>query len=215
MRGALANGEQLQAARLGRGLTQEQLAALAEVDVKTVRKAEQGKRLDLGTLTQLAFSLDVELNQIIVPSPSETEVQIRRRDVVLRWLRAWEARDLEALVALHHEDGVVHLPGGPNIPFSGTFRGKAEIRRLHEIAWSTCQTESTPREDFSVLVADDNVIMHGRMGLRLPNGEVTKLSAVHIYRFEGDLIAELHVEYDTLQFARLLGLPSPDATRPQ
>lgn len=68
-------------ARVEPGLTQEQLAALADVDVKTVRKAEQGKRLDLGTLTRLAFALDTELNRVIRPSPSETETQIRRRDM--------------------------------------------------------------------------------------------------------------------------------------
>lgn len=191
MRGTIADGPALRAARTSRGLTQEQLAARAQIDVKTVRKAEQGKRLDLGTLTQIAFALDVELNQIIHLSPSETEVQVRRRDVVLRWLRAWEVRDLDALVALHHEHVVMHLPGGPGIPFSGTFRGHAEFRRLHESAWSTSETVPIPREDFSLLVADDTVIWNARPGLKLPDGRVVKLPAVHIYRFEGDLIAEV------------------------
>jgi transcriptional regulator with XRE-family HTH domain len=213
MRGALANGDQLQAARASRGLTQEQLAALADVDVKTVRKAEQGKRLDLGTLTRLAFALDVELNQIIRPSRSETEIQIRRRDVVMRWHRAWDARDMNALLTLFHEHAIMQMPGGLNIPIGGTFRGKAEIRRLHEMAWSICETEPVPPEDFSLLVADDTVILQGRKGIRLPNGESVKLAAVHIFRFEGDLIAEVHVEYDTLRFAQLLGLPSPDASK--
>jgi transcriptional regulator with XRE-family HTH domain len=66
MRGALANGKEFLLARTKLGLTQDQLAVLADVDVKTVRKAEHGKRLDLGTLTRLAHALKTDLQQLLV-----------------------------------------------------------------------------------------------------------------------------------------------------
>jgi transcriptional regulator with XRE-family HTH domain len=65
MRGSYADGERLRTARVGRGFTQEQLAALADVDVKTVRKAEHGKRLDAGTLARLALALEVDVRSVI------------------------------------------------------------------------------------------------------------------------------------------------------
>jgi len=210
MRGALANGKQIQVTRLSRGLTQEQLADLAGIDAKTVRKAEQGKRLDLETLTKLGFALETELNRLIVPGRSPPELEIRRRDVVLRWHRLWDAHDMEPYLALYHNDAILHLPGGPQIPFGGTFRGKSEIRRAHEIAWSTCRTEPVRQEDFSILVSDDAVILQGRKGVYLPDGNLVRLWSTHIFTFEDDLIVDLHVEYDTLSFARLLQFPPVD-----
>ncbi|MCA9204315.1 MAG: helix-turn-helix transcriptional regulator [Planctomycetales bacterium] len=64
MRGATANAKSAVKARQSLGLTQEELARLADVDVKTVRKAEHGGRLDLDTFTKLAFALQTDLNQL-------------------------------------------------------------------------------------------------------------------------------------------------------
>jgi len=209
MRGAEANGPELQAARLGRGLTQEQLATLADVDVKTVRKAEQGKRLDLGTLTRLAFALQTDLRKLLVASLSETELQIRRRDIVLRWQRAWDEQAIDQLMELFHDDATLRLPGGPTIPFSGTFRGKEEIRRANELAWASSYTEPVPAHNFTVFVAEDTVLLSGKKGIHLPDGRIVQLSGIHLFRFQDDRIADLQVEYDTLEFARLLQLLPP------
>ena len=65
MRGVTANGEVIRAERIARGLTQEKLATLAGLDVKTVRKAEHGKRLDATTLAHIAKALRVELSRLI------------------------------------------------------------------------------------------------------------------------------------------------------
>ena len=208
MRGALANGEELQGARLRCGFTQEELAKLAYLDVKTVRKAERGMRLDLDTLTRLAFALQTELIRIIRTGRSETEMQIGWRDAVIRWHRAWDANDIDALLATYHDDAVLHLPGGPNIPFGGTFRGKNEIRRAHEIAWSTCRTEPVPPEDFSLLASGNAIVLNGFKGVHLPNGEVVRLGCMQIFKFEGDLIIDHRVEYDTLKFAQIVQFPA-------
>src|SRR6516165_9820252 len=111
MRGAKSNGEQIRAARFGRGFTQEQLAALAELDVKTVRKAEQGRRLDLGSLTRLAHALQSDLSRLIRPGRSNSDREVRRREHIMRWHRLWDAEDSDGLIALYHENAVLHLPG--------------------------------------------------------------------------------------------------------
>ena len=58
MRGIVANGGAIVAARRAAGLTQEQLASAADCDVKTVRKAEQGReRVDLRVVVRIAKTL--------------------------------------------------------------------------------------------------------------------------------------------------------------
>src|SRR5690606_8352261 len=107
---------------------------------------------DLGTLTRLAFALETELRHIIRLGPSETEMQIRQRDVVMQWQRNWDKRDIEALLTLYHQDAVLSLPGGPNIPFSGVFHGRDGIREANETAWRICRTVEARPEDFSLFV---------------------------------------------------------------
>ena len=66
MRGALIDGEVVRNIRISRGLPQKTLAALAECDVKTIRHAEQGQRLDLATVKRIARALQTELGRIVV-----------------------------------------------------------------------------------------------------------------------------------------------------
>ena len=65
MRGATANGEIIRAQRIALGLTQDKFATLAGLDVKTVRKAEQGKRIDVSTLTRIARALRVDVSRLL------------------------------------------------------------------------------------------------------------------------------------------------------
>jgi transcriptional regulator with XRE-family HTH domain len=215
MRGAQSNGEQIQSARKARALTQEQLASLAGIDVTTVRKAERGQRLDLGTLTRISFALEVEVSELIVPTRSAQELEIRRRDAVLRWHRAWDAHDMESLLAVYHDDVVLHLPGGPDIPFAGEHHGKEAIRRANEIAWSTCEDNPQDNVDFNLLVSDNAVILSDKRGVRLPGGEFVRLTCLQIFTFckQSDLVLDHRVEFDTLAFARLLQFLPVDTPR--
>lgn len=69
-------GDRLGRLRTRRGLTQEQLAELAEVCVDTVRKLEQNRRQTarMATLNQLARALDVDLS-VLVGSPVTFEAR--------------------------------------------------------------------------------------------------------------------------------------------
>jgi transcriptional regulator with XRE-family HTH domain len=209
MRGAQANGEQIQSFRQSRGLTQEQLASLAGIDAKTLRKAERGHRLDLGTLSRLSFALEVSVSSLIVVTCTPQELEIRRRDAVLRWHRAWDAHEMEELLSIYHENAVLHLPGGPDIPFAGEHCGKEAIRQCHKIAWSTCETDAVGTEDFNLFASDNAVILSGKKGVRLPNGVSVALTCLQIFTFaeRSDLVVDQLVEFDTLSFTRLVGLP--------
>ena len=207
MRGVIADGERIRSARLGRGLTQEQLAVSADVDVKTVRKAEQGKRLDVDTLASLALALQIDVAELMTSDGSPEHREQVRRQVVERWVVAWDAQDIDALLDLYHEDAVMHLPGGPGIPFGGRFAGKAAIRQCNEQAWASVKTLPARDGDYSIVVADETVVLQGVKRICLPDGREVSLSSIHVYRFDGDLIIEMRAEYDTLAFNRLLAAP--------
>jgi transcriptional regulator with XRE-family HTH domain len=211
MRGTNADGPEVVVARVAKGLTQEQLADSAGLDVKTVRKAEQGGRVDLASLSRLAAVLDVSLDRL-VSGGSETPTDRARRESVQRWHRAWDAHDVDAILALYHDEAVLHLPGEPDIPFAGVHRGKEAIRRCHETAWANFRTEPVPPGDFSVLVCEDTVVLWGSKGVSGPDGTVVKLSSIQVFTFEGDRIIEHRVEFDTLRFSRVTTPPdSPPA----
>lgn len=202
----MANGENVQATRLKLGLTQEQLAKLADVDVKTIRKAEQGKRLDLGTLTRVAYGLKTSLLHLIIPTNAENISELKRRESVMQWHQAWDDQDIEALLTLYDEEAILRLPGGPSLPTGGTFRGKSQIRTANLTAWSSCNTAPICTQDFSLFVCDDAVILNGKKSFCLPDGQLTPLACIHIFKFKAELIVDHQVEYDTLEFARLIQL---------
>jgi transcriptional regulator with XRE-family HTH domain len=215
MRGVQANGEQIQAARLERGLTIEQLASSAGVDVKTVRKAERGQRVDLSTLTRISFSLDVDVRTLIVMTRSLLELELRRRDAVRLWHHGWETQDTQALLSLYDDDAVLHLPGAPDIPFGGEHRGKAAIRRAYESAWNTCPHEPMYDREFSLIVSDNTLVLGGEKSLRRTGGHAAQLWVHQIFTFRDDtpLLADHRVAFDTLAFARFLQLLPPRSCR--
>lgn len=211
MRGVFVDGAGIRSVRIDRGLTQEELAGLAELDVKTVRKAERGGRLDLSTLDQLARALETATSRLVRRDLVETGLQARRHEVVHRWRVAWDARDADAVLAVYHEGATLRLPGGPPIPFYGTIRGKDEIRRANKAAWDSCQTVPVSAEDVTIYTTADGVVLEGPKGIHRPNGEIARLWCVHIFTFDGDQVIDHRVEYDTLEFARIMGFPGPGA----
>ena len=204
MRGVPANGQSMLQARLNRRLTQDQLSFEAGLDVKTVRSAEQGKRLDVETLARLAAVLGMELSEAI-RDPVENNFD-GRKQVVREWLFAWDRQDITALVACYHPEAVLCLPGEPFIPFSGEHRGLVEIQRIYEIAWQTAKTAPDEAGDYRLMDCEEAVILQGYKGVNSPDGKLHKLSCVQIFKFESLLILEHHVEYDTLAMHKLLQL---------
>jgi transcriptional regulator with XRE-family HTH domain len=205
MRGKPVHGDRIHDLRKAHGMTQEQLADCAGLDVKTVRKAEQGKRLDLGTITKLCFVLQTDLLHLIRPSRSAQELEIRRRDVVIHWQRAFNGRDLHGVSECYHDEAVLHLPGAPLISFGGVFRGHKEIQQATQRYWKRCHPDLLDERDFAILLCGETAILQGHKAVQSANGDFNPMHYTQTLIFTGELIVEHRVEFDTLHFARLLG----------
>jgi transcriptional regulator with XRE-family HTH domain len=67
-------GNKLRALRIGAGLSQEQLAELAELDRTYISSAERGRRnVSLEAITQLARALKISARDFFDPVPTLTK----------------------------------------------------------------------------------------------------------------------------------------------
>lgn len=207
MRGVLSNGAEIIAARNARGWTQKQLAAVTELDVKTIRKAEQGQRIDLRTLNRFAETLQLHISRLIVDEESADE-SVLRRALVVQWHEAWEARDNDSVLAVYTEDAVLTLPGDPTVPYGGAHRGKEAIGRANAIAWNGMNLLPLPIEDCLILVSEHAVTLSGSKGIVQPSGDVVWFPTIHIFQFRDRLIVKHDVQFDTLKLVRETQLPT-------
>lgn len=207
VRGALIKCEEFLSARNRVGLTQDGLAKAARVDAKTIRRAERGERVDLATLNRLAQTLGVDLAQLIVSEPFTAAMQDVLREAFRQWSQAWNARNIEVVLDLYHENAVLHLPGGPTIPFGGNHLGKAEIGRVTEMVWATVPQEQHPIEEVTILVSDEIVTVKGETKIHLPNGDLFHLPSIMTFHYSDELIIDQDVHYDTLDFVSRVPLP--------
>lgn len=205
MRGVLVDGVKLLAARQRSGLTQLELARVAGVDVKTIRKAERGGRIDLPPLTRLAKAVAIDVQLLIASEPADDDLQERRRTTIYDWARAFDAHDMPGLLALYHDDATLRLPGGPNVPFGGVFRGKELIRQAHEAAWSTTRQEPIRLDQMSLFIAERSITLRGEKGIYMPSGELVRFPCLQVFTFLEHLVSEHEVQFDTLDFARRMG----------
>ncbi len=201
MRGVKVNGEALLSARQRAGFTQVALALAADVDAKTIRKAERGERIDMLPLTRLAKALDIAPGALIEAGDADTTLQKRYREVVETWNRVWDVQDMEGAMALYHDDAVLRLPGKPVIPFGGEHRGKAAIRRAYEIVWSTVPQEPHPLDEITILVSERGVAVKGETAIHGPQGEMLRLPSLQTFLFVDELIIDHEVHFDSLDFA--------------
>jgi transcriptional regulator with XRE-family HTH domain len=65
LRGIEAHGAFVYHARRALGLTQETLASAADCDVRTISRAENNGRLDIGTLVRIANALRAPYQRVI------------------------------------------------------------------------------------------------------------------------------------------------------
>ena len=114
--------------------------------------------------------------------------------MLARYLEAWERSDLDALVALLHEDVVASMP-----PWPGWFHGRAAMATFLAPRLGPPGT----RRLLPVACADDAGFAFYR---RAPGGDAFEPFAIEVVRIEGGLVAEMHLFFDRALFARF-GLP--------
>jgi len=128
MRGLTPAGDVIRDRRKVLGWTQVQLAIHVRCDSRTVRNAEQGKRIDGNTLSAIALAMDLTLPEISV---SEENQQQRHIEIVREWDEAFCEADIPCLLAFHHPETVLELPGAetiPGIPETASFKGLDALR---------------------------------------------------------------------------------------
>ncbi len=158
-RGIRANGDRIRVARLTKGLTQEQLACDAQIDAKSLRKAERGQeRVDVRVLVRIASALRLELTDIVDEVLTESTAD-KNTSLVRTWHDAFLRGDLENLLALHTDDTLLEIPSANGLPQAGSFRGIEALRVHLEVTFQTFRILAVREDDFEIHVAGNLVFM--------------------------------------------------------
>lgn len=216
MRGALADGGAIRQRRKTLGLTQEQLASQASCDTKTVRRAEQGKNLDTYTLAKIATALAISFVDVIQQTQLLDASQQRNILVVEQLAAAFNERNVDGVMKLCHEDIVMYAPGSPDLRFGGVFRGRNEVRRMHEIAFAAAVTEQLTPANVSYIAVEDYVIARGTAAMKgIGNNRKQKFAFTHMIRIKNDKVIEFSAGYDSLAINKLLTSRGEDRQDPR
>ena len=146
MRGVQSNGAVIRKARKQRGMTQSELAIMADLDVKTVRKAEKGLRVDLSVVTAIARTLNVDVSAIIaveVAKPTTEPGIARNLEIARRFVMLYDTggRNVaESIQTLVTDDIELHCPAETGtVPFAGVFRGLNGLQQFFDAFYSFFQ----------------------------------------------------------------------------
>jgi ketosteroid isomerase-like protein len=220
MRGAQVNAEALRSLRVNLGLTQEQLASRAEIDVTTLRRMEKGlKAFDIPTISAVAASLGCHVSRLVIPSPSthaaDSPEEINRA-CVARHREGFARKDVEAVLACYTEDAVVNFPTSLPPP-SGRFEGHAAIRGHLEETFRTFTPEIPTLEESVLYVFEDRVILRQvSSAVVLQTGASFTSELLFEYYFRDGKIWKHVGLFDTAAMANALNTPpiaTPDSPR--
>lgn len=215
MRGMQVNGEQIAAMRKSQGLTQEQLAFAADIDVTTLRKMEKGeRRFDLRTLNSLSAILQCDVAALIVPSASAVARTAQERihlACVERHREAILHKNVEQALSCLTEDAVIFFP--PSIPTAaaGEFIGHEAIRQHLILSFATFTSNIPTLEESDVYVFGECVLLrHVASALVIPTGLSFQSDCLHEYRFRDGLICKIVGLFDTAAMAKAFTPPPAD-----
>jgi transcriptional regulator with XRE-family HTH domain len=161
MRGVRINSAIVRALRSGCAMTQDELAARAGVDVRTIRHAEYGnKKLDYRTVMAIANALGCESRELTINSSAKSSDRCRLPvDVVRRWLDSVLAQDLDTLLSLHTDYTVLEILAADGLPVKGRCRGRDSLRRYLRKVAQTVRVTSVSDHDFRVHAVDRFVFL--------------------------------------------------------
>lgn len=157
MRGIKTNGEQLRQLRQARGWTQEEMASAVGCSERTIRNAERGERIDLGTLRQMAECLSVDLVAVSCPLDSDQQELDRNKQVVLDWEAAMIAADVDRVMTFYAPQAVEIIPGSAGLPGVGRADGIAQVREHMAAALSAFEILSIKQRKID---ATENMVFH-------------------------------------------------------
>lgn len=184
MRGVPVRGELIRNLRKAAGLTQEQLAATIECDVKTLRKAERGaERVDLWVVSAIGEALGCETDSLIVIDADSDRKAEFHLSLVKQWHAAFADADVDRLLALHSEDTILEIPGSDGLPAAGNFTGIDELRGHFLALFKLFRLRAVQDDDFRIHAVDDLVFHRSTATIEyLPAGK--SYTTVHVNEFE-------------------------------
>lgn len=190
MRGVTPNSELIRRLRESARMTQESLAAIAQADVRTIRKAETpGKRVDLKVVVGIAQALRTEPDELIVRQPlgvASAEFLVER---VKQWSDAFARADIDSLLKLHTPDTVLELPGSDDLPEAGFYQGLEALAEHFSKMFSLFRLRHMIPDSLKYHVSDNFVFMRVTAEFEyLPAAKTYRAIHFNEFEFEGDLI---------------------------
>lgn len=205
MRGVPVNGGEVLRLRRSLVLTQERLAAAADCDVKTVRKAEKSQHVDHSVLNRLAEALGVS-SENLVDSRLLGQEQANT-DTILQWQEAFNERDVEQIVSFYDRNAFVEVVFNDQIPGGGLFQGIDAIRDWVTLALGTYQTQHITPDMFEIDGANDLVFMRSVRPAEvriIATGATTTAQAAHEFRLAQGLVIAHRIFSDTEKISQIL-----------
>lgn len=214
MRGIDANGAFIRETRRQKGLTQDALAAVSCCDVKTIRKAEQGARLDLATLVRIADALTVQL-PAVARSTDADSLQEHNKEIVRRWYRAFDSCNVAETLAFYHDDAVLEVVGSDGLPGGGRCEGLDGIRRHCEEAFASFDVPTMAPDEYQLFATEDFVFMRFWASARvISTGREFESSGVHEFRVRDGKFVSHMIYCDTTAIRHCVqNAPDPGAQR--
>lgn len=118
------------------------------------------------------------------------------RNLFERYVRAWEAADLDSLIALLKQDAVLNMP-----PFQQWYRGQENIRMVLARAWAGCHAPP-----FRVIVTSANQQPACAVYSLERKTREFKAVAINLIEFQSDAIGRMNLFFDSSLFP-CFGLP--------
>jgi transcriptional regulator with XRE-family HTH domain len=196
MRGIRVKGDVIRALRTGFGWTQDKLATQAEVDVRTIRNAEEGiRKLDVRTVAAIATALNCDFRDLIVSTQVSADQCSIHLHAVLRWHEAMLAAEIDTLMPLHTKDTILEIPGADRVSAAGTLQGRDALQTYLTEFFQSFRVRSVRDDDFLIHAADEFVFLRTTATIEyLPAGTSHTARHVHEFEFHAGLIARrMHI----------------------
>ncbi len=192
MRGHHSNGSSIRELRRLLGLTQDEVAVRAGCDVKTIRKAERGQRLDIATLRGIAKVFQTPVSSLV---SVDSATQAGQSVLVSAWTRAFNRQDVDALVELYSEDAILHFPALKGPVGAEVFRARTDLRQHFETTFAKFDFRKILLNKCRLYRAGDFVLLRLTLaGTPRKSRLMLKWEGMHEFRFANQLIVE-HLQF--------------------
>jgi transcriptional regulator with XRE-family HTH domain len=195
------NGALVKRLRKARRLTQLQLAVLADVSERTVRRAEASQPVRMQSLELLATVLEADFFDLVDNAEQYRRIRSEQRklDRVLEGLRtAVVDHDFGCFEEAFDDNIQLDVAGPAEIPFVGQFRGHAAIRSMILEITPTVLTYEEPPLFGRVAASGDLVVLSGIDKVRLlKTNRVIQGRWQHVYEFEKGKVVHCQELFDS------------------